>query len=300
MIHKSDRVVITGCGGMLGEAVYEVFKDVCRVYASDIDLNAPWLDRLDVRSSKDVSTYLDEIKPDYIIHLAALTDMEFCELEPMNAYNTNMWGVQNVAEYSRKNNIPLVYISTAGIFDGTKDQYKESDKPNPLSVYGKSKYGGELIARMLPKSIVIRAGWMMGGGPQKDKKFINKIIKQIRAGSRELSAVNDKFGSPCYTYDLAQSIKYLLDHEAYGVYHGACEGSGSRADVARFLVECLRLKEQVAVNEVDSNFFKEDYFAIRPRSEKLVNIELKKIAPHTSRDWKICLPEYIARFDWKL
>ncbi len=300
MINKSDKVVITGCGGMLGEAVYEVFKDACQVHASDIDLNAPWLDLLDVRSFKEVSAYFDDVKPDYIIHLAALTDMEYCELNPMDAYDTNTWGVQNVVEYARKNNIPLVYISTAGIFDGKKDEYAESDTPNPLSVYGKSKYGGELVAKTLPKSIVIRAGWMMGGGPQKDKKFINKIIKQIRSGEKELSAVNDKFGSPCYTYDLARSIKYLLDHMAYGVYHGACDGTGNRADVARFLVESLRLNERIKINEVDSDFFKESYYAIRPRSEKLLNIELKKVAPHLTRDWKICLHEYLARFNWNL
>ncbi|MEK7614413.1 MAG: sugar nucleotide-binding protein [Patescibacteria group bacterium] len=300
MIHKSDRVVITGCGGMLGEAVYEVFKDVCQVRASDIDLNVPWLERLDVSVSKDVEVYLAKVKPNYIIHLAALTDMEYCELHPEEAYSTNTGGAQNVAEYARDHNIPLVYISTAGIFDGGKDEYTESDTPNPLSVYSKSKYGGELVARTLPKSVVIRAGWMMGAGPKKDKKFINKIIKQLRVGAKEIAVVNDKFGTPCHTYDLAQSIKYLLDHDAYGLYHGACDGGGSRADIARFLLECFGLTEQVKVKEVDSSFFAESYFAKRPRSEKLINTELKKIAPHLTRDWKICLKEYIERFNWNL
>ena len=300
MIHKSDRVVVTGCGGMLGEAVYDVFKDVCNARFSDIDLNVPWLERLDVRVSKDVAAYLTEVKPNYIVHLAALTDMEYCELHPEDAYATNTGGVQNIVEYARNHNIPLVYISTAGIFDGEKDEYTESDTPNPLSVYGKSKYGGELVAKTLPKSIVIRAGWMMGGGPKKDKKFINKIIKQLRAGSKELAVVNDKFGTPCHTYDLAQSIKYLLDHDAYGLYHGACDGGGSRVDVARYLLESLELADQVKVKEVDSNFFSENYFAPRPHSEKLINIELKKIATHLTRDWKICLSEYIERFNWNL
>ncbi len=300
MIQKNNTVVITGCGGMLGEAVHDLFKDACNTRFSDIDLNASWLERLDVRVAKDVAAYLAEAKPDYIVHLAALTDMEYCELTPEDAYATNTNGVQNVAEYARDHAIPLVYISTAGIFDGRKDEYTESDIPNPLSVYGKSKYGGELVAKMLPKSIVIRAGWMMGGGPEKDKKFINKIIKQLRAGAKELSVVNDKFGTPCYTYDLAQSIKYLLDHDAYGLYHGVCEGSGSRADVARHLLVCLGLADKVKVKEVDSDFFSTDYFAPRPRSEKLINLELKKVAPHLTRDWKICLKEYIGKFNWEL
>jgi dTDP-4-dehydrorhamnose reductase len=300
MIHKSDRVVITGCGGMLGEAVYAVFKGQCEVHASDIDVNTPWLDRLDVSNAKDVDIYLQKVKPNYIVHLAAWTDMEYCELHPEGAYATNTGGVENVAKYAREHNIPLLYISTAGVFDGEKDEYTEHDIPNPLSVYGKSKYGGELVAKTLPKSIIIRAGWMMGGGPKKDKKFINKIIKQLKAGVKELAVVNDKFGTPCHTYDLAQSIKYLLDHEAYGLYHGACDGGGSRADVARFMLEKLGLADKVKVREVDSTYFKQNYFASRPRSEKLINIELKKIAPHLTRDWQVCLDEYLKRFNWNL
>lgn len=300
MIQKTDKVVITGCGGMLGEAVYEVFKDICDTYASDIDLNTSWLEMLDVSVPLEVKVYLEKIKPNYIVHLAALTDMEYCELHSEEAYATNTGGVQNVVDYAKTHDIPVVYISTAGVFDGRKDEYLESDKPNPLSVYGKSKYGGELAMKMLPKSIIIRAGWMMGSGPSKDKKFINKIIKQLRSGVKELAVVSDKLGTPCYTNDLAQSIRYLLDSGAYGTYHGACDGGGSRADVARFLLDCLGLADQVKVNEVDSSYFAKDYFAMRPRSEKLINIELKKVAPHLTRDWRVCLREYVGKFDWDL
>lgn len=300
MIHRSDRVVLTGCGGMLGEAVYAEFKDACQVYASDIDLNVPWLERVDVANKKEVDTHLDRIKPNYIVHLAALTDMEYCELHPNEAYATNTGGVENVAHYARTHNIPLVYISTAGVFDGEKEDYTEHDIPNPLSVYGKSKYGGELVAKTVNKSIIIRAGWMMGGGPKKDKKFINKIIKQLRAGVKELAVVNDKFGTPCYTYDLAKSIRFLLDNEQYGIYHGACEGGGNRHDVALSLVDFLGLGKEVTAREVDSSFFKENYFAVRPRSEKLTNVELKKVGPHLTREWKECLQEYLVKFNWNL
>lgn len=300
MIHKSDKVIITGCSGMLGEAVYTEFKDICELYASDIDLNTSWLEYLDVSSEKDVSKYCDRVRPNYIIHLAALTDMEYCELHPEETYAVNTGGVENLARYARIHNIPFLYISTAGVFDGEKEFYTEHDIPNPLSVYGKSKYGGELAAMALDKFIIIRAGWMMGGGPQKDKKFINKIIKQIRAGAKELAVVNDKFGTPCYTYDLAKSIRFLLDHELYGIYHGACDGGGSRYDVAAFIVSSLGLSKEVAVREVDSSFFIKDYFAIRPKSEKLINIELKKVGPHLTRDWQECLAEYFTKFNWNL
>lgn len=300
MITKESRVLITGCGGMLGEGVYKQFAGKCTVLATDIDLNEEWLELLDVRKKSDVMQTIEAFQPDYIVHLAALTDMEFCEQNFENSYQTNTESVLFLSEEARKRDIPFCYISTAGIFDGEKEVYHEHDHPHPLSVYGKSKYFGELIAKSVPKSVVIRAGWMMGGGPTKDKKFINKIIKQLNEGKKELFVVSDKHGTPCYTYDLAGSIYHLLDNEHYGLYHGACEGSGSRYDVAKYLLELLGLTGDVKLIEVDSDHFKKDYYAPRPFSEKLVNNRLKELNPDLTRDWKICLEEYVNKFDWEI
>jgi len=303
MIKKDEVILITGCGGMLGVDVYAVLKDRAKVYATDIDINEPWLSRLDVSSKTEVDRSLDKLKPDYIVHLAALTDMEYCELNPAHAFSTNEDGVKNFLPYVKKNKIPFVYISTAGIFDGEKDSYTEEDIPDPpapLSVYGKSKYGGEVAAKSLGTHIVIRAGWMMGGGPRKDKKFINKIIKQLRTGIKEIAALDDKFGTPTYTHDLAKIIEYLLDNKFYGLYHGTCEGSGSRYNIADFLLKNLPLDREVAIKKVDSGFFRETYFAPRPRSENLSNLKLKKINPALTREWQTCLAEYLGRYNWQL
>lgn len=297
MIQKTDTVLITGCGGMLGEGVYKRFKDFANVVATDIDLNEPWLSHLDVRDKKQVDERLAEIKPDYIVHLAALTDMEYCEKNPEDSYATNEEGVKNFAEYVHEHQTPFAYISTAGIFDGEKDAYAEEDIPNPLSVYGKSKYAGEVATKTFPKYAVARAGWMMGGGPKKDKKFINKIIKQVSGGAKELFVVNDKLGTPCYTYDLASVLFELLDKEKWGVYHGACKGEGSRADVARHLMKALG-RDDVKVTEVDSDYFKTSYFAPRPHSEVLLNTKLAPAGIDVIRDWKICVDEYAHKFEW--
>lgn len=300
MIKKDTRVLITGCGGMLGEAVYKEFCGAADVLATDIDLNEKWLSFLDVRNKEQITKTFYEFNPDMVVHLAALTDMEYCEVNFEDSYKTNSESVLYLSRESNKRNIPFLYISTAGVFDGEKEYYNEDDIPNPLSIYGKSKYFGEVVARSIPKSIVIRAGWMMGGGPKKDKKFINKIIKQLRAGNNEIFALSDKLGVPCYTYDLAKSIYYLLDNEKYGLYHGACDGSASRYEVAQHLLNTLDLNKSVNLNKVDSNYFIKDYFAPRPASEKLVNNNLKKINPELTRDWKICLDEYVKLFDWKI
>ena len=298
MITKDSRILITGCGGMLGEGVYKQFADKSTVLATDIDLNEKWLELLDVRNKSDVIKTIEEFQPDYIVHLAALTDMEYCEQNLPNSYQTNTESVLFLSHQAFKRDIPFLYISTAGIFDGESDAYHEHDQPHPLSIYGKSKYFGEVVTKNIPKSIVIRAGWMMGGGPKKDKKFINKIITQLKDGKKELFVVDDKLGTPCYTYDLAKSIYYLLDTEQYGVYHGACDGAASRYDVAEHLLQLLGLSDEVKLTKVASDHFKTDYHAPRPYSEKLVNNKLKALNPDLTRDWKVCLNEYVNKFDW--
>jgi len=298
MLTQNNKILITGCGGMLGEAVHNHFQGKYEVLATDIDLNEKWLSYLDVRDKDAAHRVVADFQPDAIVHLAALTDMEFCEQEVINAYKTNTESVQFLSREASNLEIPFVYISTAGIFDGNKDEYEEDCLPNPLSIYGKSKYYGERVALSIPKSIVVRAGWMMGGGPMKDKKFISKVIRQIAGGAKELFIVSDKLGTPCYTYDLAGSIAYLLENDKFGIYHGACKGSASRYEVAEYLLELLSKTNEVHLKEVDSDYFSKDYFAPRPYSEKLVNTALERLESGLTRDWKICLKEYVNRFDW--
>jgi dTDP-4-dehydrorhamnose reductase len=134
---------------------------------------------------------------------------------------------------------------------------------------------------------------MMGGGPLKDKKFVNKIIKQIRGGAKELCVVGDKLGTPTYTYEFAKMLRLLMEKNMTGVYHGACDGGGSRIDVAWELLGNLGLQESVALKTVYSNHFKKEYFAKRPYSEKLVSSKLD-----SAEAWQDCLKDYLNRFEW--
>lgn len=299
-----ERVLITGCGGMLGKAVYQ--KSVEKygeenVRATDIDLNEPWLSKLDVRDIGEYEKAFQEWKPTIVLHLAALTDLEYCEKNVKNAWATNALGPENAAILSRKYDALLIYISTAGIFGGEKDEYADFDTPNPLSYYAKSKYHGEqFIEKYLSRYYIFRAGWMMGGGPAKDKKFINKIFKQIKNGSKELFVVDDKLGTPTYTNDFANSILKVIDSGYYGLYNQVCEGSSSRYDVALEFVRLLGLESTVKVNKVSSDYFKEEYFAPRPASEKLINVKLTMRNINYMRDWHVCLAEYAEEFKKEL
>ena len=294
---KDTRVYIAGCGGMLGRAVYEYFNERTTVKATDIDLNIHWLSYADVRDYGSINDSINEFNPDFILNLAALTDLEYCELNQENAWLTNALGAENIALIASRLDVPLVYISTAGIVDGSQEIYNDFGTHSPLSVYGKSKYAGEsAVQTMVRQHFVFRAGWMMGGGPAVDKKFINKIYKQIKAGAKTLFVVDDKLGTPTYTKSFAKAIYAVAETDLYGVYNQVCSGSGSRYDVAEEFVRLLGLENRIKMDKVGSDKFEEEYFAPRPKSEKLVNLKLRARGIDFMPYWKEALAEYVEEF----
>lgn len=291
------KIYIAGCGGMLGEAFYHHFKKEFQLKCTDIDVNEEWLSYLDFRDFPAYRKDVLEFKPDYLFHLGAYTDLEYCELHPEDTYMTNTLSVENAVSIANEINIPILYISTAGIFDGSKDVYDDWDVPNPLGHYARSKYAGEVFVQQHGRRYLIcRAGWMMGAGPRKDKKFIQKIMKQLKDGRKELYIVNDKLGTPTYTHDFAKNVHALLKTEFWGLYNMVCEGVTGRLEVAKELISILGLEHKIKINEVTSDYYKKEYFAARPASERLINTKLRLRNLNIMRDWKIALREYIENY----
>ena len=173
------KFYIAGCGGMLGEAFYTQFVGEYELKCTDIDVNESWLSYLDIRDYETYRKDVFDFNPDFLFHLGAYTDLEYCELNEKDTYITNTESIKNAVRIANNLSIPILYISTAGIFDGKKAEYDETDNPNPIGHYGKSKYYGEkFVIENAKEYLICRAGWMMGGGPKKDKKFIQKIMKQ--------------------------------------------------------------------------------------------------------------------------
>lgn len=291
---KEANVLITGCGGMLGNAVYPYFvKRFSNVLATDKDVNEDWLEYLDVREHDKLQLVFASFQPTIVLHLAAETDLEFCETFPDIAEATNATATRKIAELANDYDATLVYISTAGVFDGKKEgYYTEADTARPIMVYGQEKFNGEDYVRAIAnKYYILRAGWMVGGG-QKDHKFVMKILEQILADQQTLHVVTDKWGTPTYTHDFALNLFELLASEQYGTYHMVCEGSGTRFDVA---AEILKIcgRTDIEMIPVSSDFFKDEYFAPRPRSEMMINENLSKIGLNYMRPWEEALDEYI-------
>ena len=289
------RLYVAGCGGMLGDALYKHFSQEHRVMATDIKKTSPWVEYQDVRDYHGLHYDLTEFKPDVLINLAAMTDLEECECYAGNAIDTNTGGSANCVALAAKFGIPYVYISTAGIFDGKQEYYDDFAQPNPLCVYAKSKYWGELIATTIPKHVVLRCGWQMGSGP-KDKKFVSKILKQLKDGATELNVVADKEGTPTYVKDFTLQIEKMIKTKTYGVFNCVCKGEASRKDVAVELLRLLNLQEKVKVNTVDSSFWEKEYFAPRPASEKLLTLKLDAAGINVMRTWQEALREYVTTY----
>jgi dTDP-4-dehydrorhamnose reductase len=291
------KIYIAGCGGMLGEAFYQKYKSDYLLKCTDIDVNDTWLSFLDFRDFDAYRKDVTEFRPDYLFHLGAYTDLEFCEKNADDTYNTNTLAVENAVHLANELNIPLLYISTAGIFDGAKEFYDDWDLPNPLGVYARAKYMGErFVVENARRYLVCRAGWMMGSGPAKDKKFIQKLMKQLKDGKKELFVVDDKDGTPTYTHDFALNVKLLLEKEYWGLYNMVCGGQTSRYEVAEELISILNLKDKVKLTPVHSDYFSDIYFAERPPCERLVNRKLDIRGMNIMRDWKVALKEYIENY----
>jgi len=291
------RIYIAGCGGMLGEAFYVQFKEDFQLKCTDIDVNEKWLSYLDFRDFTAYRKDVLEFKPDYLFHLGAFTDLEYCELHVEETYKTNTLSVENACYIANELKIPLLYISTAGIFDGNKEFYDDWDKPNPLGHYARSKYAGELFVKEnVREHLICRAGWMMGGGPRKDKKFIQKLMKQIKDGKQQLFIVNDKDGTPTFTHDFARNVKALLETRYWGLYNMVCGGQTSRLEVCEALLDILHLKERIKITPVNSEYYKDVYFAQRPANERLVNRKLEIRGLNLMQDWRIALNQYISQY----
>lgn len=267
------KILILGSKGMLGTDVVEEFKDE-EVYSYDID-------NIDITNKSSVESKIDEIKPDYVINTAAYTNVDGAEENKEAAFNVNAKAVGIIAEACRKNGCVMVQISTDYVFDGKKKEgYTEEDEKNPVNEYGYSKSKGEdLLINALDKHYLIRTSWLFG---KNGKNFVDTIIR-IAEEKEEINVVNDQFGKPTYTKDLAKGIRNIIG-KPFGTYHLTNEGSCSWFEFAR---ETVRLKKlDVTVIPIKSNEMKRA--AKRPHYSILLNNKTEKL-----RAWKDALKDYL-------
>ena len=279
-----DRIYITGAKGMLGKAAAPVFAERYDVFPRDFH-------ETDVCDAQAIDKEIRLAKPKFVLHLAAMTDVDGCEANPDEADRINAVGTRNVALACRRRDAIMIYVSTGMVYNGLKDApYIEFDPISPINAYARSKYRGELNVRdILSRFYIFSTCWLFGGG-RDDKKFVGKIVQRARA-SREIRAVNDKFGSPTYTVDLARGMCGFIESELYGRYHCVNTGCTSRLEMAREIVMAAGIGSCALVGVPSDEF---PLPAPRPRMEAMRNYGFELLGLTPMRGWKEALGEYVA------
>jgi len=209
------RVLVIGAKGMLG-------SDLMTVLHAGLpnDEVVGWdIGEIDIQKEEETVTKIEKLRPSVVVHLAAYTDVDGCELDEERAFAINAEGTKHVALAVSRCQAKMVYLSTDYVFDGNKrEPYLESDSPHPLNVYGRSKLQGEqYVQAWAKKTLIIRAQWLYG---RYGKNFVTSILRQANE-KKVLSIVDDQIGSPTYTVDLAKAISVLIQFDARGIFHVA-------------------------------------------------------------------------------
>ena len=291
---ENKKILITGAGGALG---YEVQKHLSKIYQV-ISTTLHPVERnhlkMDITSYEESEKIISQIKPDYILHLAAVTDLEYCERNLSKSYTINTLGTKNISQLCAKYGATMIFTSTANVFNGVKTYYRESDEPLPINVYGLTKHMGEMMVKYYsPNFLIIRLGWLIGGGPRHEKKFVGRIVQQILSGTKKILAVSDKIGTISYAPHVAKTISNLIENKRTGIYHVVSKGTASRYDIAKNVIDILGYSGDVLVEQVNSDYFNVSFSAPRPARECLISDKLYNINEVSNYPWQISLRDYL-------
>ena len=262
-------------------------SDISRVF-SDVELTAFTLNDFDITDLDKSVSIIKEANPDCLIHTAAYTDVDGCELDPEKAYLVNGIGARNLTMACEEIKCPIIYISTDYVFDGTKKEpYDEWDITGPINRYGLSKCLGEkFVSSMTNRFYIVRTSWLYG---KNGKNFI-ETISRLLSEKDEIEVVDDQRGSPTYTYDLALKLKELIG-KGYGTYHIT---NSSQCSWYEFAVEIAGLQSsKTKIKPTTSDKFKRA--AKRPAFSVLDNTMLRLEGIQELRHWKEALKDYLGQ-----
>jgi dTDP-4-dehydrorhamnose reductase len=279
------RIIVTGVNGQLGyDVVRELnkrnYKDVLGIDIQDLDLT----------NEKAVQTFMRQYKPDVIIHCAAYTAVDNAEDNEELCYDVNVNGTKYLVASAKELNSKFVYISTDYVYSGDKDgEYLVSDKPNPKSVYGKTKYLGEVETLLHDKHFIIRISWVFG------KNGNNFIKTMLRLGKERdsLNIVSDQLGSPTYTYDLSKLIVDMIQTDKYGIYHATNEGVCSWFEFAQKIFEYSNIN--INLNPITTEHYPTK--AIRPKNSTMSKKSLTENGFDLLPTWEDALKRYLKEIE---
>lgn len=279
------KVFVTGVKGQLG---YDVVKELERRGMEAIGVD---IEEMDITDAASVEKVIGEAAPDAVIHCAAYTAVDAAEDNVELCRKVNADGPENIAKMCKKLDIPMIQISTDYVFDGMGEQlWQPDDKREPVSVYGQTKYEGELaVQNTLEKYFIVRIAWVFGVN---GKNFVKTMLNLGKTRDK-LTVVCDQFGSPTYTYDLAKLLVDMIQTDKYGVYHATNEGFCSWHEFACEIFRQAGMQVEVAPVTSDQYPTK----AKRPFNSRMSKDKLEENGFERLPDWKDALSRYLKEIE---
>lgn len=277
------RVLVTGSQGQLGtDMVYCLERQPVQYQVFGYART-----ELDITDISQVAKIFEQVKPDVVIHTAAYTQVDQAEADRARAYAVNALGTRNLVVEAEKVGAKFVYLSTDYVFNGQKGTpYSESDRTNPKSVYGQTKRAGEeFVLALSSRYFIVRTSWVYG---KYGANFVKTMLK-LGSEGKSLKVVDDQFGSPTYTVDLARFLLQLIETERYGIYHATNSGSCSWYEFAKKIFEVARM--QVELCSCTTADFPRP--APRPAYSVLEHAEIKLNGFQDLRPWQDALKDFL-------
>jgi dTDP-4-dehydrorhamnose reductase len=282
------RIVIVGAGGRLGAALIRAYREKFDVVAFDHS-------QLDLGKPDNIRSEIDNLGFDILINCAAFTNVDLCEKERNQAFAINADAPKLLAEVCAAKKAKLIHFSTDYVFDGEKrEPYTEEDAAKPISVYGKSKRGGEkCVLEVSDRHLVVRVSWVFG--PDRPS-FIDAMIKRARE-EEQVNAIADKWSTPTYTSDIAEMLPRLFDVDA-GVVHLTDSGQCTWQEYAEHAVDCctkagvsFKAKTIAPLKLADMK----NWIARRPVYSVLSTAKYRALTGVAARSWRDAVADYIER-----
>lgn len=284
------KVFVTGVKGQLG---YDVMRELeKRSYKDAVGVD---IEEMDITDGESVDKIITDANPDVVIHCAAWTAVDLAEDEDKRdkVHLVNSVGTENIAKVCKKLDCKMIYISTDYVFNGQGTRpWEPDDERNPLSVYGQTKYEGELaVERWLEKYFIVRIAWVFG---QNGKNFVKTMLNLGKTHDR-ITVVDDQIGSPSYTPDLARLLVDMAESDKYGIYHATNEGFCSwyefACEIFRQASEFDQAYKNVSVLPVTSDKYPSK--AKRPSNSRMNKDKLNENGFERLPDWQDALRRYI-------
>jgi len=266
------KILVTGGSGLLGQALMNMFQDE-EIYGTYYQHPSTQKNMmyLDINSGEDVTNLIQKIKPHVVIHTAALTDVDDCEVHKQKATQINVEGTRNLVSSTHQIEAKFVYVSTDYVFDGEKGWYNEEDTPSPINVYGETKLAGEKVVEQECSDFLIARTSVIYGSAEGN--FATWILSQLSQG-KQISIVDDQYASPTYNHDLAEQLKALIEKDVRGIFHTAGGERMNRYQFALKVADVFGFDNEL-IKPVDMNTLK--WIARRPHDSSL---DISKITPY--------------------